>query len=641
MISGGPVPGGRGVGLIDVDGEEQRDAKYRRETIDEVEITSPPKADGKTKAASAKAKPIVVIELKDNGGSNSPRSVAPRSKRSTRAAPHATGSTRGETTEVEDVVNFGDDEGVGFDVADDIAADAAMDIDQGYTSPAKSLSHQKTKPVEKSKKPTPRQAKGAVTNVDDSDSRSRGPQPRPRSRLARKNVASDTEDVVIMAEGRAKGSVSKSRHTEEESSAENETPSKARAKANRTSRKPRLPVISRENSDSESMPPRPSRPIPGTSTPVKKGMKPKPKSKPKPNENPQLATSLSDDDEIYTRPVQNQSSAPKAKAKQSGREPPAPSSKSKEKVNILTGSSSRSPSPPAKTAKTLKRTVSVLVPSPPKDYVSPSSGKNVAINGKGKSELARTSSIRASATEASTSGSKRGRPSLSKPSTSTPAVKNRLKSKMQSESGPEHEEGILAAIESSSSRGVSKRSAANKATNKLRDEIMPDVVNFEKERKNAKRRHSSGLNDSFAPLRDEEEVEQKRDSKRRRVESSREVDKDGDEEAEVEEAVASSNPQPKARMGATQRKGPKRAECDMSVDEDELSKGKSTKATQNKKGLHTHNADGNQPCVIYLPCHLRLIGYHSSMSSQQDGAVRVMTTGIHLSDDNIKVRRFQ
>ena len=95
---------------------------------------------------------------------------------------------------------------------------------------------------------------------------------------------------------------------------------------------------------------------------------------------------------------------------------------------------------------------------------------------------------------------------------------------------------------------------------------MPDVINFEKERKNAKRRRSSGPNDSFMPLHDEEEVEQKREGKKRKVEDSREEDEE--EEAEVEEIISSSIPT-KSKVGTTRSKGPKkRAEHEMSIDDD-------------------------------------------------------------------------
>jgi hypothetical protein len=598
--SGGPVPGGRGVGTIDVDVEEQRDADYRREMVDEVEVlssTMTPKANDKAKT-SAKAMPSVLIELRDGGLLKSPQPGASMSKRSTVVAPEATGTSARDILEVEDVVNFGDDEGVGVDDADNLAV--AMDVDEEYTSPvAKSSRQQKSKLSEKLKKPVPRQAKGGTASADDRGSRSRNPQPRPRSRLLRKSPASAAEDVTDR--GRAVDGVYRSSGDDKESSAEDEAPPKAKAKANgasMSSRKPRLPATSRENSDSDSRPPRPRRSIAGSSTPVKTGMKPKPKSK----ETPQRATSSSDDDEIFARPVKDQSSPSKAKVKVPDKEPMATSSKAKERRNVRGRSPprtvTRSPSPPVTTFKTPKRTVSVLIPSLPKDYVSPSSGKDTPASGKGKSELTRTNSIRVSAAEASTSRSKRGRPSLSKPSTSTP-VKNKSKSKstVQNESEPEHTSEVSGGMDSSTSRGLSKRSAANKATSKLRDEIMPDVMNFEKERKNAKRRRSSGLNDSFVPLHDEEEIEQKRDGKRRKVDSSREEDEG--EEAEVEEVIFSSAPQAKSKTGTSQRKGTKkRAEHETSVDEDEPLKKTAPKGSQKKKGLDAHNVNTKQLYVI-------------------------------------------
>ncbi|OAX40254.1 hypothetical protein K503DRAFT_714884 [Rhizopogon vinicolor AM-OR11-026] len=641
ITSGGPVPGGRGVGPIDVDAEEQRDAEYRRETVDEVEIpssTMTPTTNGKGRTASTKSKPNVVVELNGGGPSKSPGPVA-SSKRNTRVTPQATNTNGGDTIDVEEDINFGDDEDAGPDDAADIAADEVMDIDEEYASPAKSLRYMKLKLSEKSKKPIPQQAKGGTTNIDDSDSGSRNPQPQSHSRLIRKSTASDADDVVV-DHWRAMDGGNGSSEINGESSTEDQAPPKAKTKSNGTSVSPRRPSLSkektkahkarlaspsRESSDSESRPPRPSRSIPGSSTPVKTGMKPKPK----PKKTPQRAISLSDeDDEIFARPVKDPSSASKTKtipkAKELEKEPLATSSKAKEKSSIRgrspTRSATRSPSPPAKTFKTLKRTVSVLVPHLLKDYVSPSSVKDTSTNGKGNSDLARTNSIRVSAAEASTNGSKRGRPSLSKPPTSTPPVKGKSKSRGRNESEPERVDESSAAVDSSStSRGLSKRSAANKATSKLREVIMPDVINFEKERKNAKRRRSSGLNDSFMPLGDEEEIEQKRDGKKRKVENPREEDEE--EEAEVEVVISSSIPQTKSQMGTTQGKGPKkRAEHKMSVDEDEASKGKGSKATQNKKGSQVPNVDADQP----------------SGSPRKTGAVRVMTTGVQLSDDNIK-----
>ncbi|KAG0699519.1 hypothetical protein DFH29DRAFT_1070645 [Suillus ampliporus] len=613
--SGGPVPGGRGVGPIDVDAEEQKDEEYRRAMVDEADpitsSTETPKKKGKAKTTFEKSKAQVIDELEDSSPPKSPQPVASRPKRNAHAALQTTDTSARDAREVEDTVNFGDDEGINLDDADEIAADVVVDVDDERAFPAKSPKHQKPKPSEKSGKPLPQQVnleeEGGITSVDDSGSRPTKSRPRTRSRLIRQSTASDAEDDdVEVYEGRIANVVKNSREINKETSVEDAPPPKPKTKA--SGKSPRKSSTSKEKTKSRK---------------IKTGMKPKPK----PKETPQRASSLSDDDEIFARPVKYQSvaSSTKVKAKEPEKEPLATSSKTKEKEDARAASpiysATRSPSPPAKTIETPKRTVSVLVPSLPKDYLSPSSRKNTPTNKKGSSELARTNSIHASAAEASTSRSKRGRPSPSKPSTSTPSVKNKSKLNARNESESEHEDEASVVLDASSSRGLSKRSAANKATSKLRDEIMPDVINFEKERKNAKRRRSSGLNDSFNPLRDEEGVEQERDGKKRKVEKAREEDED--EEAEVEEVISSSIPQTKSKskISTTQGRGAKkRAEDEMSIDEDEPSKRKGMKATQNKKGSHVHNVDTNQ----------------SSGPSRESGAVRVMTTGIQLTDDTIK-----
>ncbi|KAG2338757.1 hypothetical protein BDR05DRAFT_918059 [Suillus weaverae] len=644
MASGGPVPGGRGVGPIDIDSEEQRDTEHRRDMVDEVEpITSSretARLNAKAKTASSKSKPKFIDD--DDEGSSPPKTPQPvtsRPKPDALTAPQATDMSARDVREVEIAVDFGDDDDLNFDDAGDIVASVVMDVDDRHVSPSKALRHQKPKPKssEKSKKSrsqlvTPEE-EGGTTSIDGGSSRPTKPRPRKRSRIIR--AASD--DVVEVYEGRVTDGVKNSKEIDEESSADDEAPPKADTKASGKSNKvltskERIkshkvghPPPSRERSNSESTSARPSRPIHGSSTPVKTGMKPKPK----PKETPQHASSLSDDDdENFARPVKHRSATPgsRARAKKPEKEPLATSSKTKEKQNTRaqspTLSATRSPSPPAKTSKTPKRTVSVLVPSLPKDYLSPSPRKDTPTNKEGGSELARTSSIHASAAEASTSGSKRGRPSLSKPSTSTPPVNTKSKFKAWNESESEHEDELSVVLDTSSatSRGLPKRSAANKATSKLRDEIMPDVINFEKERKNAKRRRSSGLNDSFMSLGEEEEVEE-RDGKKRKMEKA--CSEDADEEAEVEEVISSSIPQTKSKSkaGTTQGKGTKkRAEDGMSIDEDEPSKRKNVKATQNKKGSHVPDVATNQ----------------LSGPSRESGTVRVMTTGIQLTDDTIK-----
>ncbi|KAG2130893.1 hypothetical protein DEU56DRAFT_740363 [Suillus clintonianus] len=535
------------------------DAEYRRSMIDNVEPVTPstktPNTTGKAKTASSKSKPKTIDEIEDGSPPNSSQPVALRPKRTALTAPQATDMSTRDDREVEIAVNFGDDEGPNLDDAGDIAAGVAMDVDDEYVSPSRSLRQQKPKPKSKSSE----------------------------------NKLSTTKE--------------KTKH-----------------------RKARPLPPSREHSDSESALAHPSRPIPGSSTPVKTGMKPKPK----PKETPQRASSLSDDDdEIFARPAKHKSTTPstkaKAKAKEPEKEPLATSSKAKEKQSAHarspTLSAARSPSPPVQTFKTPKRTVSVLVPSLPKDYLSPSPRKGTSTNKEGRSELSRTNSIHVSAAEASTSGLKRGRPSLSKPSTSTPPVKNKSKFKARNESETEYEDETSVVLDtpSTTTRGLPKRSAANKATSKLRDEIMPDVINFEKERKNAKRRRSSGLNDSFIPLRDEAEVEQERDGKKRRVEKAREEDS----EAEVEEVISSSIPQTKSmsKPATTQGNGTKkRTEDEMSIDEDELSKRKGMKATQNKKGSHAPNVGTNQLC--------RLNKLGVKMTTKPNDCTHLVTKGI-------------
>lgn len=625
MASGGPVPGGRGVGPIDIDLEEQRDAEHRRGMVDEAEPIIPsretPRSNVKAKAQAASSRSMPkVINHEGRSPPKTPQPVATRPKLNARTAPQSTGMSAREVGEVEIAVNFGDDEDLYFDDAGDIAPNVVMDVDDEHVSPSKAQRHQKPK-SKSSKKSLPQhiEEEGGTTSIDDGGSRPAKPRSRKRSRIIRESTVSD---VVEMYEGRVTDGVKNSRKNDEESSADDEASTKAWTKASGRStklpkskektkpHKARHPPPSCERSNSESAPARPSRPFTGSSTPIKTGMKPKPK----PKETPQRASSLSDDDDdvIFARPVKHDSatSGAKVRAKESEKEPPATSSTAKEKQNPRARSpplsTTRSPSPPAKTLKTPKRTVSVLVPSLPKDYLSPSPRKDTPTNKEGRSGLARTNSIHASAAEASTSGSKRGRPSLSKPSTSTPSVNNKSKSKARNESESEPEDEVSVVLDATS-RGLPKRSAANKATSKLRDEIMPDVINFEKERKNAKRRRSSGLNDSFISMRDEEEVEE-RDGKKRKVEKARV--EDTDEEAEVEEAVSSSVPQTKSmsKMGATQgKRTKKRAEDEMSIDEDEPSKRNGVKATQNKKGSHASDVAINQ---LYVKCFSPIILAH-------------------------------
>ncbi|KAG2140533.1 uncharacterized protein EDB93DRAFT_1161734 [Suillus bovinus] len=565
--SGGPVPGGRGVGPIDIDSEEQRDAEYRRGMVNGAEpITSSretPRSNAKVKTPSSKSKPKDI----DDDGSSPPKTPQSKRKRNALAAHQTTDTNAGDVREVEIAVNFGDDEDLNVNDAGDIAASVVMDVDDEHVSPSKTLRHQKPKP--KSSGKLKKSLDQQLTLEDESGS---GDVVEVYEGLIDESSADDT--APLKAETKASGK------------SKNLSKSKEKTEPHKSGRpSPR----ERSNSASTHL----SRPIHKSSTPIKTGMKPKPK----PKETPQRASSLSDDDddEIFARPVKHHSatSSAKVRAKEPEKEPLTTSSKAaKEKQNA------RARSPPLSITRSPFASLSVLIPPLLKDYLSPSPRKDTPTNKEGRSELTRTNSIHASAAEASTSGSKRGRPSLSKPSTSTPLMKKKSKSKARNQSESEHEAEVSVVLDTSTSRGLPKRSAANKATSKLRDEIMPDVVNYEKERKNAKRRHSSGLNDSFIPLRDKEE--------------------DTDDEAEVEDIISSSIPRTKSmsKTGTTEGKGTKkRAEEGTSIDEAEPSKRKGARAIQNKNVSHANDSSG---------------------PSQESGAVRVMTTGIQLTDDTIK-----
>lgn len=95
---------------------------------------------------------------------------------------------------------------------------------------------------------------------------------------------------------------------------------------------------------------------------------------------------------------------------------------------------------------------------------------------------------------------------------------------------------------SDSTHGRSRRSAATKAEQRLRDEVMPDVNNFEQERRNKRRKSGVGTSNvgsqkllherrkgKISLTEDEDEDEDGRTAKRRRLSSSTELDMTEDE----------------------------------------------------------------------------------------------------------------
>ncbi|KAG2109217.1 hypothetical protein DEU56DRAFT_920375 [Suillus clintonianus] len=123
--------------------------------------------------------------------------------------------------EVEIAVNFGDDEGPNLGDAGNIAPGAAMNVDDEYISPSKSVRQQnpkpKTKSSEKLRKLSPQhvtvEEEGTATGIDNGSSRLTKPVPRKRSTIIRESTTSNASDNVV------------------ESSAEDEPPSSVESKA--------------------------------------------------------------------------------------------------------------------------------------------------------------------------------------------------------------------------------------------------------------------------------------------------------------------------------------------------------------------------------------------------------------------------
>ncbi|KAI9457707.1 hypothetical protein HD554DRAFT_2042292 [Boletus coccyginus] len=307
------------------------------------------------------------------------------------------------------------------------------------------------------------------------------------------------------------------------------------------------------------------------------------------------------------------------------------------RVPSPTGSPPQS-SPGMKNSRTPKRRLSVLVPSVPKEYFSsqsecdvmdktgkegPDSGET---SGTRHKRLTSTASTHAVAAETSTSTNKRGKPSPAKISAppivsgksgpqprakakSKPsASKETTKTRADDDEDPNNAEAdndasmIVDSPVTSTSRVGPRRSAANKATTRLREEIMPDVVSFEKEQKQAKRRRSVA-DESIASVRGEEEKEEK-GGKRRKVVADEEEEEE-EEEAEVEDVVLESSVKAKPKRIKGNTKGTATVGLDEDMD-DSPAKNKSSE----KKGARGRG--------------------------KELAAIRLMTTGVVLSDDVIK-----
>ncbi|KAH0826411.1 hypothetical protein J3R83DRAFT_5384 [Lanmaoa asiatica] len=381
----------------------------------------------------------------------------------------------------------------------------------------------------------------------------------------------------------------------------------------------------------------------GSMTPVKSGMKPRPRSKSK--SRPRSALSGESGDEVRAvtpesgtgtgkqlEKVAKPTRKGKVMAKQKEKEKTKEGRKETEKVTPRPRSPTRSPlptSPDTKNAHTPKRQLSVLVPSVPRDYFSsPSVPRTIegeheheiekkrvdvaATSGPKRKQLVPAASIRAVAAEASTSTSKRGKPSPAKISTtlttsgkSNPRSKAKAKPKlgasrqMTKTHADDNDEDMNEAEDNDTSIVVD-----TPATTRLREEIMPDVVIFEKEQKQAKRRRSVG-GESVASVRGEDVERVERGGKRRKVVTEEEEE----EEAEVEDVVLV--PSVKTKPRTTNGKGKSKRTTALGSDEDTDDPPAKNKPSESQEK-------------------------EARVRGKVFTSIRLMTTGVTLLDDVIK-----
>lgn len=191
-----------------------------------------------------------------------------------------------------------------------------------------------------------------------------------------------------------------------------------------------------------------------------------------------------EDDEVEKQPESHARPSTKTHSSVTVAQPGEPSSPSK-----FTGS-------PLRPHRVPRPQVSVELPSVTSVYSSPAQHKSTHDRPSSPKFAVRTDSIHVAAPEAATlSASKRGRPSASPskrprpasasppPSFSPPPKPVRRKKPEVVIDTPSAGARNTTEVSAALTRTPSKRSAATRATQKLRDEIMPDVVNFQKEMK--------------------------------------------------------------------------------------------------------------------------------------------------------------
>ncbi|KZT63813.1 hypothetical protein DAEQUDRAFT_770249 [Daedalea quercina L-15889] len=281
-------------------------------------------------------------------------------------------------------------------------------------------------------------------------------------------------------------------------------------------------------------------------------------------------------------------------------------------------SESVEPSSPNKSARSSRKEVAVVIPTVTTAYgrdaeAGPSSAQ--------KRPLGRTQSVRAAATESPVSPSKRGKIAREKADTETsegslgppPAPKSRRKA--ASASTPETEPA-RASTPPTLQRTPSRRAAASKATQKLRDEIMPDVMHYQRQLKNGTVRGAWESDVSSAKGKEAERAgeggeEKSRGKKRASI---------GDAEAEVPSADEDERPEKKRQRTSTGKAaGKTRTQRRQS--------GKS--ARDEEEGTEASDAARSRAKPVSK-------GKDAGGSSSRSQDIRIMTTQITVSDEVTK-----
>ncbi|KAG5651886.1 hypothetical protein H0H81_007043 [Sphagnurus paluster] len=297
----------------------------------------------------------------------------------------------------------------------------------------------------------------------------------------------------------------------------------------------------------------------------------------------------------------------------------------------------------AEPAATPQRTVSVLLPN------MTLSTKKPAANGTKdatSTPLTRTESIRATAGErASTS-----RPSAAVPSSSKPKAKPKPAPAPPPAPAPASSPPPTSVADDDSSvviSGRSRRTAAAKATQRLHEEIMPDVMNYQQEMKKGRKSVGGGVSltalppaTAPAPVASgsgagkkrlpagDDAGEGERDVKRRKM-SLTQGDKKGKGKATVEEMSEDEEP-----VKSSKAKGKRKATED---DEDEVQEVLSAKPDgKARKSAKTEDLNARFDDSFYR-INITKADFPFSVGSKKvTSNVRLMTTQVALSDDVVR-----